>query len=143
MLYKQNRSGIICEVLFSFLFTLIFVLLVYYANPEYYEKKESSGVDIITGIMSNYDELRNSTLYFYYPNNEFARQIANYSLQLIQSQVPFYLQNVTLIGTNVSNAVDLDDTSKRNLFALLSFCDNCTSAQALPDAIQYTIYTKE
>ena len=143
MLYKQNRSGIICEFLFSVLFTLIFILLVYYANPDYYKKKIDYQTNIITAIVTNYQELQNSTLYFYYPNNDFARQIATNSLLLIKEQVGDSLPDITLVGTNISNAADLDDYSRRNLFALISFSKNYTSARALPDTIEYTIFTQE
>lgn len=144
MLYKQNRSGIACEIIFSCLFTLIFILLVYFANPDYVApKRDDYDLPVIVrGFTLNTDETKNSTRMFYYPDNEFMRSIAQESLDRIKkySLIPL---NITLKSSNVSKGYDLAEEDRNALFALISFPDNFTAAANAPDNIQYSIYTKE
>lgn len=144
MLYKSNRSGIACEIIFSCLFTFIFVFLVYFGNVEY----EAPRVDdydlpiIVRGMNPGNEELQNATRMFFYPENSFVQAIASEALDLMRaySIVPL---NVTLLGANVSRGSDLSDDDKKQLFAMISFPDNFSSILTVPRNVQYSIFTKE
>lgn len=144
MLYKQNRSGIACEIIFSCLFTLVFVLLVYFARPDYMSPKiDTYHLPIIkrATIPSNPD-LSNITQMFYYPANPFVESLAREALDVLaaNSLIPL---NVNLSSTNVTNGADLADDDKKSLLAMIVFSPNLTSAADSPDNIEYFIYTKE
>lgn len=145
MLYKQNRSGIICEILFSCLFTLVFVLLVYYAKPDYVSPKiDAYHLPIIKrGTIPSNPDLYNITKMFYYPpGNSFVESLAREALDVLvqNSLIPL---NVTLASTNLTNAADLVDEDKKELLAMLVFASNFTSVTNSPNNIQYYLYTKE
>lgn len=140
MLYKQNISGLVCEILFSCLFTLIFILLVYYSNPDYIDRTTSRSSDIIRDLESNI-EIENATDYYYYPNNDFIKSIVNNSYVLIKNASKRLELN--LIGSDLPSPQDFNATKRQTLFAFLSFTSNFTSLETAPDAIEYSLHTRE
>jgi hypothetical protein len=137
LLLRQNKTGLICEIVFSSLFTLVFFVLVYYSIPSYVTKTESSPKEITSQF--NSDDTKKNL--YYYPDNPFVAGIVNKSMQIMRKASPAL--NLTLIGTSVKNAELFNDTELSKLFGLVSFPDSYRSNLALPDSIQYSIYTSE
>jgi len=53
ILFRRNKTGILCELIFSSLFTLIFILLVYFAIPNYRMKSVDDEVNVINVIKNH------------------------------------------------------------------------------------------
>ena len=141
ILFRRNKTGIICELIFSSLFTLIFLLLVYFANPDYRLKSFNKETSVLSDIINDdTDEFAKNT-YYYYPNEEFVKNIMQNSIKLMK--LADYGFNVKLIGTNISDAINFNDQEKKNILALISFPSNFTSDSLKQDSIEYSIYTTE
>ncbi|CAF0704109.1 unnamed protein product [Brachionus calyciflorus] len=136
LLYKQNISGIVCEILFSCLFTLIFVVLVYYSRPNNNARTQFESKDPV-GYLFAVDS--NSTDFYYHPNNPFIHDLVEKSSKIMLSKNPFIKLN--FIGSNLTGADKINETLRSRLFAFASF--NFTSLETIPDKVEYSIYTKE
>ena len=141
LLYSKNKMGIACEILFSSLFTFVFIVLVYFSNPTYSAKSFEFGKDIISSRIYAFTAKSQNQTFYYYPNNSFVEQLVTNSYNLIKSKNP--LLSVNLMGTEFPNAEQFNQTAKSKLFALVSFPSDFTGINALPDNIQYSIYTRE
>jgi hypothetical protein len=141
ILFRRNKTGILCELIFSSLFTLIFILLVYFAIPNYRMKSVDDEVNVINVIINDdSDEFLRNT-YYYYPNTEFVKSIMQNSVNLMK--IANYAFNVKLIGTNISDAINFNNQEKKSLLALISFSSNFSSDSLHKDSIEYSIYTTE
>lgn len=138
MLYKQNISGLICEIVFSCLFTLIFVLLVYYSNPRHLDKRNMNPQNVIAYMQSK--DFINTTDFYYHPNNEFTHKIIENSYKMLKENI--WPLDLKLIGSDESTPEKINETLRNNLFAFVSFTSNL-SENSISDLINYTIYTKE
>jgi hypothetical protein len=139
MLYKQNKSGIACEIIFSCLFTLVFIMIVFFSEPTLKPKQHDLGGQIISYITDQ--DVSNRKSFFYYPANEFTKSILSDSIALIQLKMPGL--DVRLVASNVSSASDLIDEWKEDLFAFVSFPINYTQLSNVPDKIEYNISIRE
>ena len=136
ILYRKNIIGIICELIFSSLFTIIFLWFICYSIPD-------ETIQIFHRAKNFYSEAFNfdtdefpRDTYYYYPNEEFVKNIMQNSINLMKF-------DVKLIGTNISDAINLNDQEKKNLLALISFPSDFTSDSLNEDTIEYSIYTTE
>lgn len=137
LLYRKNVSGLLSEIIFSCLFTLIFVILVYYSRPQYKSKNEFNPTMPVQNFFN--EEIFNTTDYYYYPNNQFIRDLVINSSKIIIKK-NFYL-NLNFMGSNFSTAEKVNETLRNKMFAFVSF--NFSSFDSMPEKIEYTIYTKE
>lgn len=137
LLYRKNITGLLSEVIFSCLFTLIFVILVYYSRPQYKQKKEFVSSKPVQNFFN--DEIFNTTDFYYYPNNQFIQELVFNSSQIILEK-NFYLK-LNYLGSNFSTAEKVNETLRNKMFAFVAF--NFFSFDSIPEKIEYTIYTKE
>nr|UOU03317.1 ATP-binding cassette subfamily A3-like 4 [Brachionus rubens] len=137
LLYRQNISGLVCEILFSCLFTLIFVVLVYYSRPVKTYGKDFNPIKPMVYFKN--DEIVNTTDYYYYPNNQFIREIVVKSTDKFLKFNQFL--NLKFIGSDLSMPESINETIRNRMFAFVSF--NFTSLETIPDAIEYSIHTME
>lgn len=137
LLYRKNISGLLSEVIFSCLFTLIFVILVYYSKPQIFAKEEQKLSIPVTNFFN--EEIFNTTDYYYYPNNEFIRELVINSSKIILAKNAYLKLNY--IGANYSNAEKVNETLRNRIFAFVAF--NFSSFESIPEKIEYTIFTKE
>ena len=139
ILYRKNIIAIICELIFSSLFTIILLLFICYSISD-------ETIQILRRVKDFYseasefdtDEFARDT-YYYYPNEGFVKNIMQNSIKL--RKLEDYRFDVKLIGTNVSDAINLNDQEKKNLLALISFPSNFSSSSLNQDSIEYSIYT--
>nr|QUF59432.1 ATP-binding cassette transporter Abca3-like4 [Brachionus angularis] len=139
LLYRQNKTGIVCEIIFSCLFTLIFVLLVYYSAPMLSPKSNYKQSNVINTLISN--DLLNTSNFYFYPNNLFIQKIITESFEIIKAKNSYLKLNI--IGTNFDSPEILDETIRKKLFAFVSFAPDFGSSKDPPDTIQYKLYTIE
>ncbi len=140
ILFRRNKFGFVCELLFSSLFTFIFVILVYYSSPTY-GPRNNPQLDnvIIDSKISLAPDFLTFIIYFY-PNNKFIENVVKTSI----SKLSFNKDSMQAIpSNNISDASFLKDYQKESLFAFISFPSEYKSIVTLPHRIQYSIYTRE
>jgi hypothetical protein len=139
ILFRRNKFGFVCELLFSSLFTFIFVILVYYSSPTYGPRNnpQLNNVIIDSKISIAPDFL--TYMFYYYPSNKFIENVVQTSI----SKLSFNKNSMRAIPSNISDASLLKDYQKDSLFAFISFPSEYESIDSLPHQIQYSIYTRE
>jgi hypothetical protein len=138
LIIKQNKTGLVCELLFSSLFTFIFVALVYFYNPQVVPKQFIDFESAIRSNLVDFTRLHEPPLdLYYYPNTHSVKTLVSNAYAVLKLKNTYLKLN--LIEANVSNAELLDTSQKANLFALISFDQNGLDG----DLIKYSIYTKE
>lgn len=143
LLLGQNKLGLLCEIVFSSLFTLVFVALVHFSTPTHVTPSNQPPQEIISSFLSQLNMLSFSptTTVFYHPDNEMIQRIADNAVNLITSKNSGLRLNVT--GVNVSSGEELSPEQRESLYAMISFPSNYTNRQSITGSIQYSIYTKE
>jgi hypothetical protein len=136
LLLRQNKKGLICEIVFSSLFTVTFFVLVFNSLTSFTNETRTSTSDVLTQLFS-----KTTQFYYYYPNNSFIESIANKSLNIMQKTSP--MLNLKLKGVVVENAESFNKYDLSNLFCFVSFPSSYNSNINLLDSIQYSIYTSE
>lgn len=142
VLYKANLPGLICEVLFSCLFSSIFILQVYLAKPTYEIKHSFYDKFILeyTFIPGG----SGKTIFYYPAENTVVRKIIKDAFSLLQKEnVWFYWHGFYLQGRNVTHYNDLNQDDKNSLFAFISFNLTGTTLNNITNSIKYSIFTKE
>ncbi len=136
ILFSKNISGIICELLFSISSVLLFLVLVYYVVPNYVSKTEYESASPIRYTYD--DDVDNSTLLYFYPNNDFIKQI------VLEAKNRLVYSSSTLLKLVPYDKPDpYNITDKQSIYAFISFPSNYASLDTLPDQLSYKIYTKE
>jgi hypothetical protein len=147
LLYKANKCGIICEILFSSI-VFILLLLAYYQYTWYRASQLGRSKDVFKmqiPYSSSSPLSRVSSLYsidyfyslgreaiFYYPNNSFIHSI-------VQSSFP----GRTLMAFNQSTPMGYNSSFFRNTYAFVSFPAGYNSIEDVVGSLNYTIYTIE
>lgn len=128
LLYIQNKSGIIAEIVVATLFILLAVLLIsiskIYPNTddnEEYKLVDIGAYELATGKI------------FYYPESELTTSLA--------WTVASFL-NRSSESTNISDAYEFNKTQLDTASMLISFPDAIRNVTEWPDAINYTVYIK-
>lgn len=146
LLFIQNKVGIICELLFSCLFTLVFILMVIFNTPTYNADMNSGEMNVLRmGQTKSSDP--NRTNYYYYPDNDFVKSIANDSLFRLKLMNPYssYLNQANLIGLKSPNETEISEEDKIRLFAFIRFPDGFSSETSVRsmDTLEYSLLTPE
>lgn len=136
ILFSRNISGLICELLFSISSVLLFLVLVYYIVPQYEEKTEYRAENPIQYAYD--DDVNNSTLFYFYPNNDFIKQIVLEAKDKLSYTTSSVLKVVPYDKPDPYNITD-----KQAIYAFVSFPSSYVSLDSLPDKLDYKIYTKE
>lgn len=131
LLHKRNKLGILFELIFI-LFSLILLLLSYYSN-EVESNKQIFYTEKIASSLPVYID-NGTPKIFYYPNNEFIKQIVRRAFDDVM---------VEIFGVNQSSPDFFNNTSKRNIVSFISFPDSYRSYKDLDAKITYTIFTPE
>jgi hypothetical protein len=129
LLYKNNKIGILCEILFP----CIFIALLYLVVSSLADGNQT----LYTSPFINKMKLRQpeyiNTIYFY-PNNDFVKELITNSLDSNN-------QFVSIIGVNSSEPKNF--TVKYTNFMFVSFPTNYSSLESLPNKIEYKIHTNK
>ena len=140
ILFRRNKFGFVCELLFSSLFTFIFVILVYYSSPTYGPRNNPHLENVIVESKISLAPDFLTFIFYYYPSNKFIENVVETSI----SKLNFNKNSMRLIPSyNISDASLLKDYQKEALFAFISFPSEYESIDSLPNQIQYSIYTRE
>lgn len=144
LLYKANKSGIVCEILFvSFAFILL--LLAYnldvnkvkgtHNGPmELFESTDGSITSLLTFMTNIFSDFSKKNV-FYYPNNTFVLDLLQESLGLVKI--------FDFVPLNESSPTSLNYTIFNETFVIVSFPASYQSIQDVKDSLNYTIYSFE
>ena len=138
ILICQNKLKFIAEIIFSLLFPLILLLIIYSVDPEEYKAPKFNKAYNILDHKNKIKDIDEKIIY-YYPNNPFVRSIVKGAF------VSLFGTNKTeknVIGSNISDANYLSEQEKQNLFAHISF-SNVSSLMDFKNNIFYSIFTIE
>jgi hypothetical protein len=132
LLYLQNKSGLICEIVFSCLFLLIFVVLTYYDVVVY---REPVTVRPQTPSLNPFDISVSSNMIdvYFYPDSPFVRRVVTDAFS--------NWKWLNLIGYNKNDIDSLSDDALSQTLVFLSF--NFNSSNNIPDTIEYVIRSLE
>jgi hypothetical protein len=146
VLFRRNKFSFVCELLFSSLFTFIFVILVYYSSPTFTSKTPVAMENVLkkdrdnTWAMSSTDkDFLGSFYIYYYPNNTFVENVMKSASDLLYQ----YQTAMTIVPSAEKDATQLKNYQKNTMFAQVSFPADYSSIESLPKQIEYSIYTKE
>jgi hypothetical protein len=89
VLFKRNIKGTLVEILVSYMFVIIIVLLrILIDTTQYYD--QTSTTNTVSNVIDQVNTTTGRTYVYYYPNNAFIQGIVTNAMSMIQTEVPAF-----------------------------------------------------